>query len=316
MEIEELRGALMHVHAELSSIFDDLQDEELEVIKALQDVIYDVLEMRDDAAEATAAPDGGAAAAPAVAAATPQPTAPAAPRGTRRESEGAEALEGAKDVAALEAKGKMVAALAKLQSPPLGKHVGADTISNASRAMEQLLFRLGGLKTVGRVLDSFFARPAVRVAMTDHLKSKTVSTDDKTVDEVIATAKGFFTGVMHTKGRRSDIDTNTFWAAVTALVPVTAREDRKVRSVMRVLGLRYASVKRAIEIRKVMVDSASGWEWIKTAPHRDRVDWSPLQKWLHSDGSSTPDNDHKTEIKVNVVDNGAIVSYELHDWRY
>ena len=34
MEIEELRGALMHVHAELSSIVDGLQDEELEVIKA------------------------------------------------------------------------------------------------------------------------------------------------------------------------------------------------------------------------------------------------------------------------------------------
>ena len=114
MEIEELRGALMHVHAELSSIVDGLQDEELEVIKALQDVIYDVLDMRDDAAEATAAPDRGAAAAPAVAAATPQPAAPAAPWGTRRESEGAEALEGAKEVAALEAKGKMVAALAKL----------------------------------------------------------------------------------------------------------------------------------------------------------------------------------------------------------
>ena len=61
-------------------------------------------------------------------------------------------------------------------------------------------------------------------------------------------------GAMHTKGRRSDIDTNAFWAAAAALVPVTAREDKKVRSVMRVLGLRYESVKRAIEIRKAMVE--------------------------------------------------------------
>ena len=81
--------------------------------------------------------------------------------------------------------------------------------------------------------------------MTDHLKSKTGSTDDKTMSEVIATAKGFFNGAMQAKGRRSDIDTDAFWTAAAALVP-TAREDKKVRSVMRVLGLRYGSVKRAI----------------------------------------------------------------------
>ena len=64
-----------------------------------------MLDMCDDAAEAAAAPDGGAAAAPSVAAATPQPAAPAASRGARRESEGSAALEGAKEVAAPEAKG-------------------------------------------------------------------------------------------------------------------------------------------------------------------------------------------------------------------
>ena len=35
MEIEKLRGALMHVHSELSGIAGGLGDEELEVIKAL-----------------------------------------------------------------------------------------------------------------------------------------------------------------------------------------------------------------------------------------------------------------------------------------
>ena len=58
----------------------------------------------------------------------------------------------------------MAAAAAELGSLPQGSHVGPRTISNASRAMEQLLFRLGGLETIGKVLDSFFARPAVRVA--------------------------------------------------------------------------------------------------------------------------------------------------------
>ena len=105
-------------------------------------------------------PTGGAAAAPAVAAATPQPAAPAASRGARRESGGSAALEGTKEVAALEAKGKIAAALAKLKSLPLGKHVSARSISNASRAMEQLLFRLGGPDIVGRVLGPFVSHPA------------------------------------------------------------------------------------------------------------------------------------------------------------
>ena len=182
--------------------------------------------------------------------------------------------------------------------------------------MEQLLFRLGGLETIGRVLDSFFARPAVRVVMSKHLKSKTASHGDAAVDSIIKTAKAFFVGIMGSQGRRTDIDMNAFWAVAAAIVPATAREDKKVRAVMRVLGLRYESVKRAIEIRKAMVDTAVGWRWIQTKPHCDRTDWTPLKKWLHSDEASTPDNDHKVEIKVNVVDDGATTSYELHDRRY
>ena len=36
-----------------------------------------------------------------------------------------------------------------------------------------------------------------------------------------------------------------------------------------------------------------------------------LQKWLHSDQAFTPDNDNKTEIKVNIMDSGGVVSYAL-----
>ena len=41
-----------------------------------------------------------------------------------------------------------------------------------------------------------------------------------------------------------------------------------------------------------------------------------LQKWLHSDQAFTPDNDNKTEIKVNIMDSGGVGSYELHERRY
>jgi len=94
-------------------------------------------------------------------------------RGCRNESPKAEALAGAVKVARLKGRGKMAAAAAELGSLPQGSHVGSQTFSNASRAMEQLLFRLGGLETTGKALDSFFARPAVSVAMSTHLKSRT-----------------------------------------------------------------------------------------------------------------------------------------------
>ena len=47
MQIEELRGALADVRAELDFIVGGLGGEELEVITALQDMIYDVLDMAD-----------------------------------------------------------------------------------------------------------------------------------------------------------------------------------------------------------------------------------------------------------------------------
>ena len=53
-----------------------------------------------------------------------------------RESVGSAALEGAREVAALEAKGRMAAASAKLLSLPLGKHVGARAIAGRQRRID------------------------------------------------------------------------------------------------------------------------------------------------------------------------------------
>jgi len=55
----------------------------------------------------------------------------------------------------LKNKGRSEAAAEQLSSLPQRSHVGANTMSNASLAMQQLLFRFGGLETVSRVLDSF-----------------------------------------------------------------------------------------------------------------------------------------------------------------
>ena len=121
------------------------------------------------------------------------------------ESEGAAGLQGARDVASLEAKGKMAAASAKLQPPPLGMQFGASMISNTGRVTEQLFF----LETIWRVLDIFFAWPVVQVAMTEHLRLQAGSTYDKNICGVIAAVRGSFTGP-YTPGTIAPTSTRTF----------------------------------------------------------------------------------------------------------
>ena len=181
MEIGRLREALLQVRTELRGIVGELKGEELKVIVALQGMIFDLLDIADDEAESrsdslsssslslsTTSPSFFLSSSSSPSSLSMSPSAASssitAPRQSKREHEGVEALAGVMEVFGLENQGKSVAAAEKLASLPQGTHVGAETIGNASHALGQLLYRLGGLNTVGRVLDSFFARPAVRTA--------------------------------------------------------------------------------------------------------------------------------------------------------
>ena len=338
MTIERLKEALVGLRSELEGIVSDLEGEDLAVISTLQDMLYDALDMLEeelsDASSALPSSSFASSSLPqsssSFSCSSSHPSSSAAPvlvqnssaspppkTPSKKVREGAEALASVKEVYRLENQGKSAEASAKLQSLPQGTHVQEQTIANASRAMEQVLFSLGGLETISRVLDSFFKRPAVRTSMSEHLKSTTSSEDQSTVDDIIATAKSFFTGIMQSSGRRTDINMNAFWAVAAALVPVTALEDRKVRSVMRVLNLRFEVVKRAIDLRNGMVDSAVGWKLIRTtSEHSDKRQMAELIKWLHSEDASTPDNEHKVEHKVMVSDKDGVLSFELHQRRY
>ena len=123
---------------------------------------------------------------------------------------------------------------------------------------------------------------------------------------------------MITKGRRSDINANAFWAAATALVPDDVFENRQGRAVMRLLNLNYRAVKKASDFRREMHDTGRGWKYIHTAPHQDRVDWTPLDRWWHGDDASTVDNDNKQLVRVckGLTEDGKAQTYELHDRRY
>ena len=57
---------------------------------------------------------------------------------------------------------------------------------------------------------------------------------------MIDSIKAFFTGTMATRGRRTDLDRNVFYAAAAAVIPKKVREDKQVRAVSRLIGLRHA----------------------------------------------------------------------------
>ena len=46
------------------------------------------------------------------------------------------------------------------------------------------------------------------------------------------------------KGRRSDVDANAFWAAAVALLPADLLKDRKGRAAMRLLDINYRVIKK------------------------------------------------------------------------
>ena len=112
MQIEELKGALETDRTELSSMVGGLGSADVLVIKSLQDMIYDVLDMLDEKSDAKAVPAVPPSASPlSSSSSTPAPTPARVPK---RESEGAEALAGAVKEARLEGRGKMAAAAAEL----------------------------------------------------------------------------------------------------------------------------------------------------------------------------------------------------------
>jgi hypothetical protein len=80
-----------------------------------------------------------------------------------------------------------------------------------------------------------------------------------TKDEIVRAAKKFFTDLMSSKGRRTAIDTNAFWAAAAALLPASSLKNRKGKEAMLLLGVNYRVVKKAGEFRAAMETSGGGW---------------------------------------------------------
>ena len=141
-------------------------------------------------------------------------------------------------------------------------------------------------------------------------------------DSIVAAAANFFKEVLPSKGskggRRNGVDTNAFWAAAAALLPADVLQNRQGRACARLLGVNYAFVKKASDIRSGLEqDTACGWKEITNKQRLDKLPNGPCVEWWHTDTASAPDNDNKRQISVECgVDADGEMCYVLHEQRY
>ena len=86
---------------------------------------------------------------------------------------------------------------------------------------------------------------------------------------------------------------------------------------MRLLGLSYRQVKAGSLKRKELEECGRGWKLLKTAAHKDAVEYSQiLDDFWHSELASEPDNQNKDTVRVfRGPDSSGVQMYELHSRR-
>ena len=143
------------------------------------------------------------------------------------------------------------------------------------------------------------------------------TTDDEARDDIIKAARMFLKEVLASEGRRTDVESNAFWAATVALIPADVLVNRKGRAVMRLLDIDYRVIKKASEMRRVLDDGSRRWATVKTSTHSDVSEWSLLVNWLHSDEASHEDNTHMAPVRIDITTNLSAKShiYELYTAR-
>lgn len=118
------------------------------------------------------------------------------------------------------------------------------------------------------VLEKLLQRSLIKEILPQDFAAKV----DVTSTSIMNNAREFFESIMVTKGRRSNVDANAFWAVATALLPSSLLDNRKGREAARLLCVSYRVIKKAGELRREL-SKGSGWIHIDSAQHSDRVDW-------------------------------------------
>jgi len=165
------------------------------------------------------------------------------------------------------------------------------------RVQQTHFFSPGNWEPRADVLRRFLRKPEVeRLLPGSARQTRSEQADAKFAAEVLSAAKRFLGRDRgHTEGRRSESDTNAFWAAISALVPAGLLEDRGGRAASRILGKgsrRRAGAQWSRGARQGLGAEYSG--------HSDRVGMQIVADWRHSDLASTEDNQNEMPIRVNV----------------
>lgn len=177
------------------------------------------------------------------------------------------------------------------------------TVYKASEHLRDVALGVGGYALVKRVIEQFLNMPSVKLMLPDDVRERQGKmADAKHAVELMGYAKEFFTGIFGVGfrgGRRSDEDRNAYAAASAAFLPRDLFAKRgRAAAAARLSGLGYRQLHRGSDQRRELEDRACGWRRVRTAEHKDKVNYGPLNDFWHSDLASTEDNQNKYMVRV------------------
>jgi hypothetical protein len=79
--------------------------------------------------------------------------------------------------------------------------------------------------------------------------------DREAITAMVESIKAFFAGMMATRGRRTDLNRNVFYAAAEAVTPKGLREKKRIHAMVRLTGMRHDAISKGAEFRNEMDDS-------------------------------------------------------------
>ena len=230
-------------------------------------------------------------------------SAPSAPRQTKQKTAAADLRAKLKRVVELQ---RSHAAGSNAQADELlaglragdGKEPSIHTIYKQSEHLRDVALGFGGYALAKRVIEQFLKMPMVQLMLPDLLREQMDDARDaQAAKELLAQAKAFFTGIFGVGfrgGRLSDEDRNAVAAASAAILPRDLFAKRgRAAAASRLTGLGYRRLHRGSDARRELEDRACGWRRVRTAGHKDKVDYGPLHDFWHSDLASTEDNQNK-----------------------
>ena len=183
------------------------------------------------------------------------------------------------------------------------KEPSMPTVYKHSEHLRDVALGFGGYALAKKVLEQFLKMPTVRLLLPDDVRARQQKmADAEHAVELMGCAKEFFTsifGVGFRGGRRTDEDRNAYAAASAAFLPRDLFAKRgRAAAAARLSGMGYRQLHRGSDARRTLEDRACGWRRVRTAEHKDKVNYEPLTRFWHSDLASTEDNQNKDLVRV------------------